>query len=304
MEGIHFRQTVEQEKGREFIPPIAKGFYALPSLASELIDPSLPIQEKEKIQQQLEHRVQRLLSGNLNGAEYKSVFDQLMWAKIEWVMSQEFRRRCKRFNLTDEDISILREMIRNNLTDAQVFILPPENFDELVRVLEEINKLNGLNRLSSIDSDGQLTTEAFFVHKTKSFPALNNHMVFKAGQDGQVRPDIVSHELGHVGFSAIKEFKKGQTDEPNLARFLPNTKLNSPSSEYVGTWIETDTRVRAMFNDLVGFLDPAKESFKMSHLLILKFKRIIGTLSYDVVDLLDHYSDEDIIELANTAPAI
>lgn len=299
--GRHAEQIkrIEQEKNKDFVSLMEKGFFALPSFVSKSVSSLLPIQKKEYIKQQLEHRVYRLLSGDLDGDRYDSMFLQYMSAKIEWVMSSEFRRRCARFKLDDKDISILQEMVCNHLSGAQVFILPPDNFDELARIFEIVDVLNGVDRLSLVDG-GQVTTEAFFRRKSKStnFPDLQNSIFFKSDKDGNVSRDTISHELGHVGFRAMESFPKGELFD------LPEPKKNSPDPEYINRWAETDTRVRAMFNDLHDVFDPQTQTFGIEQLNILKEKFKSGKLNQDTVDLLEHYSDEDIIELANTAPAI
>jgi len=59
-----------------------------------------------------------------------------------------------------------------------------------------------------------------------------------------------------------------------------------------------------MFRDLSETFDPTREPFSERDLATLRRKQSRGELSQDTLDLLRHYDDSTLIEIANNLPAI
>ncbi len=256
----------------------------------------LTSQEKEKIE--LEKKLEEVLSADLSG-NYADIIKEVIGSKIDWANSEELGRRLKLKGASDEDVAQVREWLIDNATNAKTFVLPATKFVEAVDVLNRMTGEDNLRQGEAFHVPGGRTDipehvkSSVFIQEKPALPPM-------PGQEENrptINSDILHHEYGHVT-------QDGLLQSELYKDYNPKIKEQAPDPEYIGDITETDTRIRSMFNELKGIFDPKSEKFSETQLAILKKKRENGTLRKDVIDLFDHFDDEQIIELANTLPAI
>lgn len=308
---------IERETGHEFVPTIAKGFYALPGFLDRYFDPVKKYIEHRFSKSRVEYveDVEFLLSEGrkttqedyryLSKGVYISVFDQFKKAKIEWIRSLEFVKRLTFLEFTPEDIEEIQDIVIHKLNHVGIIVLPASQFDKLARAIHAITTLNGLDRLSIVDNRGKVNMQAFFSSDIAGMPGLKNQIVLKELKRKQVEEVTVMHELGHAGFRGVFD-DESRGRSAKLAEILPKPKKDARDLEYIHTPVEVDARIQSMFNDLGKSFDPQKDEFGEAQLKLLKEERELDelNLNQDTKDLLDTYEDEDIIKLANKMPAI
>lgn len=221
--------------------------------------------------------------------------------KIHWINSDEFERRLKLTNATDEEIAQARTMLIENIELGKPIVLPTEYFQEAKDILAELTDKKVLKTANGIHVDkvgtegvpSYLDRSVILEEKTKpGMPPLPGDTA--PSPVTFVESTVANHEIGHLTQDGLLESELYK--DVNL-----QTKKNSPDPEYIGTTFETDTRIRSMFKELSHVFDPEKESFTQDHLDLLRSR---GTKSKDIRDLFEHYDDETIIKLANELPAI
>ena len=253
--------------------------------------------EDKKIQ--LEEKLSEILKAD-NSLKYEETINQVKNSKIEWANSEELARRLKLKGLEEEDITDVKDWLINNLTNAKVFILPPIKFREAVGVIHEMTGDDSVEQGSFYVEGGMKDVHEDF--KNAVFMSEKPPLAPIPGQEvssaSSIKVETLSHELGHAmqdGLLSADQFKNS---------WNPKFKEGAPDKEYVGSIIETDTRVRSMFNSLSGSFDPTKEVFGKKQLEILREKQKEGTLGKDIKDLLEHYDDVELVKIANRTPAI
>ncbi|MEI6843484.1 MAG: hypothetical protein WCK48_03195 [bacterium] len=252
--------------------------------------------EEERIE--LEKQLKTVLSADVS-ENYADVIKEVKESKIDWANSEELGRRLKLKGATDEDVTQVREWLVGNATNAKTFVLPSSKFSEVVDVLNQMTGEDNLKQGEAFHVPGGRTDvpehikSSVFMQEKPALPPLPGQEISKPTIDS----GILHHEYGHVT-------QDGLLQSELYKDYNPKIKEGAPDAAYVGDITETDTRIRSIFNNLKDVFDPKKEKFTETQLSLLKKKRDSGTLSRDVIDLLDHYDDEQIIELANTMPAI
>lgn len=256
------------------------------------------VKSLEEERAELERRLEEVLSADVSH-KYADVIKKVKESKIDWANSDELARRLKLKGASDEDVVQVREWLISNATDAKTFILPPDKFAEAVDVLNQMTGEDSLKQGAAFHMPGgrsdipEHVKSSIFIREKPAQPPLPG----REAPQPTVDSGILHHEYGHVT-------QDGLLQSELYKDYSPKIKEGAPDPEYVGSINETDTRIRSMFNDLIGVFDPKKEKFTEVQLALLKEKRSRGTLSKDVIDLLDHFDDEQIIELANEMPAI
>mgnify|MGYP001627651094 CR=1 FL=1 len=81
-------------------------------------------------------------------------------------------------------------------------------------------------------------------------------------------------------------------------------KEGTPAPECIGLISETDTRIRSMYRDLADIFDPYADTSGPEYLQVPHDRSRQVRISKDSSDLLKHYSDETLVHLARTMPAI
>jgi hypothetical protein len=249
---------------------------------------------------QLEKKLTEILKSD-NSLKYEETINQIKKSKIEWANSNELARRLKLKGLEDGDILGVREWLINNATNAKVFILPRDKFKEVVGVLHEMTGEDSINQGSAFYLDGgnkdvpeNFTNSVYMKEKIPIPPMPGQESV----EGSAINVETLNHELGHAtqdGLLDAEQFKN---------TWNPKFKEGAPDKEYVGSQVETDTRVRLMFNSLSDSFDPSKEVFGKKQLEVLREKQKEGTLTKGVKDLLEHYDDIELVKIANRTPAI
>ncbi len=249
---------------------------------------------------QLEEKLNEILKAD-NSLKYEETISQIKKSKIEWANSDELARRLKLKGLEDSDILDVREWLINNATNAKVFILPREKFKEAVGVLNEMMDDDSIHQGQAFYLEGgnkdipENFTNAVYMKEKAPMPPMPGQ---ESIEGSTINVETLNHELGHAtqdGLLNAEQFKN---------TWNPKFKEDAPDKEYVGLQVETDTRVRLMFNSLSDYFDPSKEVFGKKQLAILREKQKNGTLAKDIKDLLEHYDDIELVKIANRTPAI
>jgi hypothetical protein len=215
----------------------------------------------------------------------------------------------------EEQLVSVKEQLRKNITDGDVKILDSKNYNELATTLSEYGDGPGVSRADieasmgmHIDKSTSEVPEAVKgsvfikeqkIMKSPPLPQLKNHSaptVSPEEKEAKRINELLSHEIGHQGIEELHD-----THYHNIKT---KTKINAPDPEYVGSFKETDARLRSMFNSLDEVFDPEKEVFGKKQLLLLREKAARGQLNQDTKDLLDHYDDIDLVKMANRFPAL
>lgn len=246
----------------------------------------------------LEKKLQEILSHDVS-KNYEDVINEAKKSKIDWVNSSELTRRLKLKGINDEEVSQIKDWLKNNVTNARTIILPPNKFKEAINILQEMTQNESLQQAKGFHVEGGVENipeeikSSIFLQES-SIPPL-------PGSQQQVEKTIntetLHHELGHVT-------EEGVLSSGLYEDFNPKFKETAPDKEYVGTIQEIDTRIRSMFRNLSNDFDPQKEVFGKKQLQILRDKLSSGGLDKDTKDLLEHYDDITLVRMANRLPAI
>lgn len=252
----------------------------------------------------LKQRLKDLLAFNVSHA-YSEQLTDIAQEKIKWINSPEFDRRLRLTKATDAEVLETKKALIENIYSGKPIILPQEKFKEMTNILSEltgtdINIAEGFNIDREKDKNVPENLEGSIVikeYKKIARPPVPGREINPHDQLKDINKNTVHHEMGHLAQDGLLqgELYKG---------IHLQTKENSPDPEYIGSIIETDTRIRSMFRDLKDVFDPEKEAFGEKHIEILKEKLKKRELSGDTKDLLDHYNDTDLINFANNLPAI
>ncbi len=250
-----------------------------------------------------EEEIKEILTSSFT-PRYQEVVQDVRQSKIEWIQSEAFATRLKLMGATDEEIKSIISNLFTNALGGQAYIISPDKFTSLVNTLHEITGETNIKEAA-----------AFYAHSDMGLPESISHSLFiqektrpplpplpgkPAATDStttSVDTTLLHHEYGHLTAGKIFE-------EPIFKKWNPRFKEGAKDPKYIGLIHETDTRIRSMFRDLEGYYNPYNEHFEIKHLLILKKLKNQGKLNNDTQDLLNHYEDDYLIELANTMPAI
>jgi len=248
----------------------------------------------------LENKLSEILKSDVS-SKYTETINQVKQSKIDWANSPDLSRRLKLKGLDEDDVRQVKEWLINNAANAKTFVLPSDKYKEAVEVLSEITNDESIKQGSAFYAPGgrddipENLKNSVFIPEKPTAPPIPG-VEYKA--ESSIDKEQLSHELGHAtqdGLLDAEQFKDG---------WNPKFKDNAPDKKYVGQIQETDTRIRSMFNILGDLFNPEKEVFGKKHINILKDKLSNGTLGEDTKDLLNHYSDVEIIKMANRMPAI
>lgn len=269
-------------------------------------------QEKQAKQKaELEKKLQEIISQNL-ADEYRGVIEEVRNAKIDWAQSPELARRLTERGASAEEVAQVKEWLVTNAQGLKVFVLPPALFREAVEVLHEMAAgQSNLHEAAAFHigerGDVPESVRNSVVVSQKIRPPMlpiPGRAVSAASQSGEGKtglPELnkadLVHEMGHGT-------ENGLLDSGLYHDWKAPVKEGAPDPEYIGLIQETDVRIRSMFNDLADIFDPAKQRFDENTLALLKKRREEGKLEKNTLDLLRHYDDRDIIDLANYLPAI
>lgn len=247
--------------------------------------------------------------------KYSQELESVRNKKLAWVDSKEFDRRLRHQGIPEEKLTSIKEKIRKNITEGDVKIFDSKNYNELAGTLSQYGEGPGVSRADieasmgmHIDKSTSGVPEAVkgsvFIKEKKIIPhpplppLKNSTTPIISAEEKELKriSESLSHEVGHQGIEDL--------NDTHYHNIKIKTKINSPDPEYIGTFKETDTRLRSMFNSLDGVFDPEKEVFGKKQLLLLREKAARGELNPDTKDLLDHYDDIDLVKMANRFPAL
>ncbi len=253
------------------------------------------ISELKGRQRELENQLKYLLSFD-RSADFIDYINEVKNSKIDWSNSPEFERRLKAKGVSDEDIKNIKVWLRENVVNTKTFLLPPNRYLDALYILKEMSVVSNSNTTNM--------PYGFYVNQAPQDSGIKNSVILPLvpsmapGYEGVfgVDPTDLHHELGHAADGGILNHVYKDTKLP--------VRPDLPASDYIGQTIETDTRIRSMFRDLDGLFDPHSEKFNQTHLEELKERSKEGSISTDTYDLLEHYDDDQLIEIANTMPAI
>lgn len=265
------------------------------SIPSVEINKNNIVKLKDK-RRELEDKLSEILKHDVS-EKYKNFIDQVKDSKIDWASSEELARRLKLKGLGDEDILQVKEWLINNTRDIKTVVLPINKYNELSIVLSEMTgeKIGEAEGFYSQGGRKDLPEEGknTIFMKEKTIPSIGNIPEKKF-----IDEKTLSHEFGHATQDGLLE------TEQFSGEWNPKFKEDAPDKEYVGQIVETDTRLRSMFNNLGNTFDPKKEVFGKKQLEILRQKQSDNLLDKDTKDLLDHYDDIELVKMANRMPAI
>jgi hypothetical protein len=267
---------------------------AIPSIEGNIQKAKLLEEERAE----LENRLNTILLADVSD-KYANTIRGVKESKIDWANSDELGRRLKLKGATDEDVAQVREWLIGNATNAKTFVLPHDKFRDAVEVLNQMSGEDTLTQGEAFHVPGGRTDipehikSSVFIQEKSARPPVPGQEAPQPTVDSA----ILHHEYGHVTQDGLLQSELYKDYDPII-------KDGAPDPEYIGSINETDTRIRSMYNDLSDSFNPRNEVFGTHHLEMLKKKRESGNLSNDTKDLLDHYDDATLIELANTMPAI
>lgn len=281
-------------------------------LQSTPVDPIIPSVEAQndrishltERKKQLQKELLDLLSTDAS-VQYKDLIESVRESKIAWAQSPELARRLKEKGVTDEDVEQAKEWLVANARGAKTFVLQPNAFSRVKEVLAELtgdtSVIEGAAFHVSVPMQHvpeDLGDSIFLTIKhTPPAPPLPGQKAPENKNTTSLPIDLLHHEFGHVTES-------GLLDSELFNDWSPVFKEGAPDPEYIGLINETDTRIRSMYRDLADIFDPHTDTFGPEHLQILHDRARQGRVSNDTADLLRHYSDETLVHLARTMPAI
>ncbi len=242
-----------------------------------------------------EKRVQSIITSNI--AQHHQEFVQdVRQSKLDWIQSEAFAQRLQTWGATLEGIKKLKEQLTQNALDGNAYILPPDKFKQVVDILQ---KTTGEKNIKDASAFHDSVNHSVFLQERMipPIPPILGQDVTQPAATPKVDITELNHEYGHLVAGDI-------WDKPFFRNWKPRFKAGAPDSSYIGMIHETDTRIRSMFRDVREFFDPNSDKFDLKHLMIVKKLRGQGQVSKDTKDLLEHYDDDFLIELANTMPAI
>ncbi len=245
---------------------------------------------------ELENKLSEILKHDVS-KKYKDIIEQVKNSKIDWVNSEELKRRLKLKGLDENDVLQVKEWLINNTMGVNTKVLPIDKYDELKSVITEITgevveDAEGFYSPGGREDLPEYGRNTIFM-KEKVIPTFTD-----IPEKRYIDEKILSHELGHATQDGLLEAEQFSNE------WNPKFKEKAPDKEYVGQIVETDTRIRSMFNNLKDSLDPEKEVFGKKHLEILREKQKNNLLDEDTKDLLEHYDDIELVKMANRMPAI
>lgn len=254
---------------------------------------------RDKKNEELTEKLSPILEDDIS-EKYKEEIDGIRQDKIDWANSTELARRLRGKGANEEEILQVRDWLVNNATEAKTFIFKPDKYKEFIDVVHEMTGEDTIKEGAAIHIPGNrndvpdIIKNSIILKENISKPPI-------PGQDDSLDKKIniteLSHEFGHVT-------QDGLLQSELYHDWAPQFKEGASDKEYVGLIHETDTRIRSMYRDLGEIFNPEKEVFGKKHLEILIEKRKKGQINKDTEDLLDHYSYQDIVRMANRMPAI
>lgn len=271
---------------------------------------------------ELETKLQEIISSDVS-SEYQDLIDAVRQSKVDWANSSELERRLRLKGADDEDVVNIRAWLVGNAKGTKTIVLSKERFNEAVDVLAEMTSDSYIKQGSAFHVPGgrddvpDNVKDTIFLKENQLYSppprppvpgkvlseaeVLERKEYVKKSEEEKMKKGIDVNELHHEFGHSTQD---GLLDSELYKDWKPKMKDSAPDQEYIGKINETDTRVRAMFRDLSNVFDPIKGKFGPEHIAILKNKKNKGELSKDTLDLLAHYEDENLIDIANTLPAI
>lgn len=240
-------------------------------------------------------KIQPILTSSTT-PHHQELVQDVRQSKLDWIQSEAFAQRLQTWGATMEDIENIREQLTQNALDGNAYILSPDKFKQTVNILQ---KTTGEENIKEASAFHDSVNHSIFLQERTAppRPPLSGQNTHQFTPTPKVDPTELHHEYGHLVAGDI-------WDKPLFRNWKPRFKAGAPDSAYVGLIQETDTRIRSMFRDIRELFDPVSEKFDLKHLVMVKKLRGQGQVSKDTKDLLEHYDDNFLIELANTMPAI
>lgn len=232
--------------------------------------------------------------------KYEEVIEKVKQSKIDWANSDELARRLKLKGANEDDVSQIKEWLVNNTLSAKTFVLEPKKIEEVASVLSEMSGEKNILDGRAFHIPGgrndipEYIKSAVVIPENISTYSLSHQENYSSKT---INYDDLHHEIGHV-------VQDGLLESELYKDWNPAFKSDAPDREYIGLINETDTRVRSMFRELAETFNPSQQTFGQEQLDILKNKLKEGILTKDTRDLLQHYDDKALIDLANNLPAI
>lgn len=248
----------------------------------------------------LEQKLNELLSSDVS-EKYKDLIEDVRQSKIDWAHSEELARRLKLKGATNEDVQQVRDWLVDNAREAKTFVLPSAIFHDVVLVLREMTGHENVEEASAFHVSGGMGNvpdhikNSIFLRESPPIP-IPSQAEASLGENPRIITEL-HHEFGHVT-------QDGLLESELYSDWNPVFKEGAPDPEYMGLIHETDTRIRSMFRDISELFDPRTDEFGEKEIQTLKEKLRQGTLSRDTIDLISHYDDSVLIDLARNMPAI
>jgi len=280
-------QTHDLIKGRD---TLGRTQYTLLNKSAVTNMKSVPPSAFSKI----EREVQPVLTSSTT-PHHQELVQDVRQSKLDWIQSEAFAQRLQTWGATIEDVEKIRDQLAQNAMDGNAYILSPDKFKQTINILQKTTGEKNIKEASAFhDSDNHsIFLQERIISPRPPLPGQTTPQT----PTPQVDATELNHEYGHL---VAGDIWKG----PLFRNWKPRFKAGTPDSTYVGLIHETDTRIRSMFRDVREFFDPTSDKFDLKHLMIVKKLRGQGQVSKDTKDLLEHYDDDFLIELANTMPAI
>lgn len=248
--------------------------------------------------EEIEGRLSEILSRETT-ERYKGEISAIKNEKIAWVQSDAFGKRILQRGASEEDLAQVRQWLLTNIETTKVHLLPSEEYTDFVKGLAEHARISGSPEDSVLVSEGLHTSlnPGCPPSMRESVMILDKARPPMEDFGKRLSTNILRHELGHA-------MQDGLLESELYADVVPKTKEGAPDPTYIGTLVEIDVRIRAMYSDLGEAYDPTAGPLTLEHLNALKKIKSSGKLSHDSLDLLAHVDDDEIVRLANILPAI
>ena len=257
----------------------------------------------EVIDRQIEEILSRRITEVREGEELGPTIAEVLEEKEGWVNSETLAERLRLWNNV-EDINLIRDRMTRNLASCEVIVLS----DEDNRLLDGLcvdyycthHPEQAKDEIDTASFECKLVND----DPTNS-PVIRGKVIFSKSSAGFQFKEKVRHEIGHVvaqGLFANLLIKKEELPRPHGTT---GVNCTDPEGylEYISSPDEMDVRVRACMFFLADSWNPEERPATMED---VKKIRDAGmwSISSDVRALRDHFTDDQILWMLNSMPAI